>query len=76
MALTGPLPSAVCTYRCAPGRPSPPGTHTFTVASVVKSPLGSSSVITRIDSTRKNSCSQPSALRMSSSSEASAASKW
>ena len=39
-------------------------------------PLGSSSVITRIDSTRKNSCSLPPARRMSSSSEASAASKW
>ena len=37
---------------------------------------GSSSAMTRIDSTVKKSCSQPAARRMSSSSEASAASKW
>ena len=69
MALTGPLPSDVNTKRWSP-------THTLTVASVVKSPLLDSSVITRIDSTRKKSCSQPAARRISSSSEASAASKW
>ena len=69
MALTGPLPSAVKTWRSSP-------THTLTVASVLKSPFGSSSVITRIASTVKNSCSQPVARRISSSSEASAASKW
>ena len=69
MALTGPLPSAVNTRRSSP-------THTLTVASVVKSPLGSSSVMTRMLSTRKKSCSQPAARRISSSSEASAASKW
>ena len=69
MALTGPLPSAVETRRSSP-------THTLTVASVVKSPPGSSSVMTRMLSTLKNSCSQPVARRISSSSEASAASKW
>ena len=39
-------------------------------------PLVSSSVMTRIDSTSKNGCDQPVARRMSSSSDASAASKW
>ena len=69
MALTGPLPSAVDTRRSSP-------THTFTVASVVNPSPGSSSVITRMLSTLKKSCSQPAARRISSSSEASAASKW
>ena len=69
MALTGPLPSATCTWRASP-------THTLTVASVVNWPDSASSVMTRIDSTRNHDCSQPAARRMSSSSDASAASKW
>ncbi len=69
MAFTGPFPSAVRTDRSSP-------THTLTVASVPNEPFGSSSVMTRIDSTEKYSCSQPAARRMRSSSDASAASKW
>jgi len=69
IAFTGPLPSEVCTSRFSP-------THTFTVASVVNVPLVDSSVITRIDSTEKNSCCQPVARRINNSSDASAASKW
>ena len=68
-AFTGPLPSAVRTKR------SPPS-QTLIVASVATFPSARFSTSTRQDSRRNSGSYSPASLRISSSSEPSAASNW